>query len=144
MALPAIQAVQVLAHNGTPMLANTAVTAPAPLAPAQAPAPAPQPVAAPAVQPAALAWAAPPRRRNCKPPALGVKFKGDPKQLGFFPAQLWTYMQEFEPDLLTKGTKVQCVTMALLGTIVEWMVTLHNDTLELRNFEHFMTALEAF
>lgn len=111
MALPATQPVQVLAHNGTPMLGNTAVAAPAPLAPA--PPPAPQPVAAPVAQPAELAWAAPPRTRNCKKPALGMKFKGDPKQLRFFPAQLWTYMQEFESDLLTKGVKVQCVTMAL-------------------------------
>lgn len=52
-------------------------------------------------------------------------------------------MQEFGPDLPTKGAEVWCMTIALQGTTAEWMVTLHNDnTLELCNFDYFMTALQ--
>lgn len=43
--------------------------------------------------------------------------------------------------MATKGAKVQCVTMALEGTTDEWIVILHNDASELRNFDCFMAAL---
>lgn len=50
-------------------------------------------------------------------------------------------MQEYGAKI-ADGAKVQCVTMALEGTMAEWMVTLHNDVSELRNFDHFMAALQ--
>lgn len=40
---------------------------------------------------------------SCKAPALGTKFNGDPKQLGFFLAQVWTYMWEYGPEIATQG-----------------------------------------
>lgn len=82
------------------------------------------------------------KKRGHKSPALGVMYGRDPKQLGFFLAQVWTYMPGYGPDITTKGTKVWGVTMALEGTAANWMVTLHNDNaLELDNFDHFMAAL---
>lgn len=42
----------------------------------------------------------------------------------------------------TKGAKVRCVTKALEGTTAEWMVILHNDASELRNFDCFMATLQ--
>lgn len=61
-----------------------------------------------------------------KPPALGVKFGSDPKQLAFFLTQVWTYMQEYGGDLPIEGANVWCVILALERAAVEWMVALHN------------------
>lgn len=55
------------------------------------------------------------RRRNHKTPPLGMMFDGDPQQLGFFLAQVWTYMQEYGPKIATEGSKMRCITMALEG-----------------------------
>lgn len=52
------------------------------------------------------------RRRSHKTPMLGVRFDGDPQQLEFFPAQIWTYMQKYGHKIATEGGKV-CVTKAL-------------------------------
>lgn len=92
MALPAAQTVQVLAGNGAAMPATMVVMVPAPLASA------PQPTAALPALPASLSWAVPPRK-NRRPPAPGMKFSGDPRQMGFFLAQVWTYMQDLGPNL---------------------------------------------
>lgn len=106
---------------------------------------APQLAADPAVQPVPQAGAAPERQRGCKTPPFGMKFNGDPKQLGFFLVQVWTYMQEYGPEIATEGSKVRCVTMALKGAASKGMVILHNDcTSELRNFscfKHFKDSL---
>lgn len=61
----------------------------------------------------------PARWRGRKIPALSVKFNKDPKQLGFFLAQVWICMQEYGPDIVTEGAKVQYVTMPLEGTMME-------------------------
>lgn len=37
------------------------------------------------------------------PPALGVKFNGDSKQLAFFLTQMWIYTQEYGADLPMEG-----------------------------------------
>lgn len=76
------------------------------------------------------------------PPALGLKYGEDSKYLGFFPAQIWNYMQENGANLATEAAQVRYVTMALGGTAVECMVSLHNDeAMELQNFDRFMMAL---
>lgn len=36
-----------------------------------------------------------------------VKFDVDPQQLGFFMAQVWTYMQEYGPERATEDSKVR-------------------------------------
>ncbi|XP_060541565.1 zinc finger protein 213-like [Pantherophis guttatus] len=75
-------------------------------------------------------------------PPLGVKFDGNPQQLGFFVAHVLTYMQEYGRDFQTQGSRVRVVTLALEGAAARWMVTLHNaNAPELWNFDHFMTAL---
>lgn len=67
------------------------------------------------------------RRKSHKTPLLGMKFDRDPQQLEFFLAQVGTYMQDYGPEIVTEGDKLRCVTMALEGAAVRWMVTLHND-----------------
>lgn len=56
-------------------------------------------------------------------------------------AQVWTYMQEYGPEIATEGGKVRCVTMALKGAASRGMVILHNEYgPELRKiscFKHF-------
>lgn len=84
---------------------------------------------------------APARRRSHKTPK-NLKSDTDPEQLGFLQPQVWTYMQEYGQETATEGSKVKCVTMTLEEATARWMVTLHNDNApELRNFNHFMTAL---
>lgn len=51
-------------------------------------------------------------------------------------------MQEDGPEIRTKGAKVWFVTKALEGTMAEWMVILHNNASELRNFDCFMATLQ--
>lgn len=76
------------------------------------------------------------------PPALGLKYGEDSKYLGFFPAQVWNYMQENGANLATEAAQVRCVTMALGGTAVECMVSLHNNEApEIQSFDRFMMAL---
>lgn len=54
-------------------------------------------------------------------------------------------MQEYGPDINTKGAKGWCVSMELEGTTAKWMVTLHNDDAsKLRNFDHFMGVLQKY
>lgn len=44
-------------------------------------------------------------------------------------------MQQYKADIVTEGAKMRVVTLALEGTTVNWMVTLHNDDApELCNF----------
>lgn len=82
------------------------------------------------------------RRRSWETPTLGVKFDRDLQQPGFILAQVWIYMQDNGPKIATEAGKVRCVTTALEGAVVWWMVTLHNDDApELRNFNRFMVAL---
>lgn len=69
---------------------------------ALAPAPAPRPEASLAAQ-SPPEWAIPQWRRGHQPSALGVKFGKDPKQLGFFLVQMWTYMQEYGRTCKLKG-----------------------------------------
>lgn len=77
-----------------------------------------------------------------KSTSSGMKFDGDPQQLGFFLAHILTYMQEYSHEIPTEGTRVRVVTLALEGTSARWMVTLYKaNTLELWNFNQFMTAL---
>lgn len=66
------------------------------------------------------AWAALPRQEAPRPPALGLKYGKGPKQLGFFLAQMWNYIQEYGADLATKAVWIRCVTTALDGTAAEW------------------------
>lgn len=57
-------------------------------------------------------------------------------------AQVWAYMQEYGPKMITEGGEVRYVPGAMEGATVRWMVTLHNDiALELKNFNHFMAVL---
>lgn len=82
------------------------------------------------------------QKKRRKAPLLGVKFDGDPQQLGFFPAHVLTYMQEYRSEIRTEGAKVRCITLALEGAAARWMATLHSvNTPELRNFDNFMTVL---
>lgn len=72
---------------------------------------------------------------------LGIKFDGDPQQLGFFLAHVLTYMQVYGKSL-PNNAKIRVITLALEGTAAWWMVTLYNcNAPELWNFNHFMTAL---
>lgn len=69
----------------------------------------------------------------------GVKFDGDPQQLGFFLAHvlaIYKNMGETFPprDWMRVGT------LFLEGVTAHWMVTLHNG-LELQNFNCFRMAL---
>lgn len=64
-----------------------------------------------------VAGAAPQRCQVPKVPPLGVKFRGDPKMLGFFLAQVWNYMQEYGAKLGSETAKVRCITMALKGAV---------------------------
>lgn len=71
-----------------------------------------------------------------------MKFDGDPQQIGLFLAHILTYMQEYSHEIPSEGARVRVVTLALEGTSARWMVTLHKaNTLELWNFNQFMTAL---
>uniref|UniRef100_A0A8C6VGT2 DUF4939 domain-containing protein n=1 Tax=Naja naja TaxID=35670 RepID=A0A8C6VGT2_NAJNA len=80
------------------------------------------------------------RRRTPKVPPLEVKYGGDPKELGFFLAQVWNHMEEYGEDFSSEAAKVRCVTRALEGTAAKWMVTLHNDNDPLlMNYDLFMT-----
>lgn len=44
-------------------------------------------------------------KENANILTLGVKFNGDSKQLVFFITQVWTYMQEYGHDLLSKDAE---------------------------------------
>lgn len=73
---------------------------------------------------------------------LGVKFNGDPQQLGFFLVHIFTYMQVYGRSLPNDAAKIWVITLALEGTGARWMVTLYNcNAPELHNFNLFMTAL---
>uniref|UniRef100_A0A670ZE00 DUF4939 domain-containing protein n=1 Tax=Pseudonaja textilis TaxID=8673 RepID=A0A670ZE00_PSETE len=110
--------------------------APTPLA---QPTPAQQPAATPG---APVGSVIPGRRRALNLPPLEVKFGGNPKDLGFFLAQVWSYMEEYEGEFTSEAAKVRCVTRALEGIAAEWMVTLYNDNSpQLQNLNVFMTAL---
>uniref|UniRef100_A0A8C6XGC2 Retrotransposon gag domain-containing protein n=1 Tax=Naja naja TaxID=35670 RepID=A0A8C6XGC2_NAJNA len=79
-----------------------------------------------------------------KVPLLEVKYGGDPKELGFFLAQVWNHMEEYGEDFSSEAAKVRCLTRALEGTAAKWMVTLHNDNDPLlMNYDLFTTALWA-
>lgn len=56
------------------------------------------------------------RRNSHKTPLLGMKFDRDPQQLEFFLAQVGIYMQDYGPEIVTEGSKLRCVTIALEGT----------------------------
>uniref|UniRef100_A0A8C5SLW0 DUF4939 domain-containing protein n=1 Tax=Laticauda laticaudata TaxID=8630 RepID=A0A8C5SLW0_LATLA len=83
-----------------------------------------------------------PRRwRAPRLPLYRSKLRGDPKNLGIFLAQVWSYMEEYREDFPSEAAKVRGVTRALEGTAAEWMVTLHNDNApQLMNYNLFMTA----
>uniref|UniRef100_A0A8C5SGU8 Uncharacterized protein n=1 Tax=Laticauda laticaudata TaxID=8630 RepID=A0A8C5SGU8_LATLA len=82
------------------------------------------------------------RHRTPKVPLLEVKYGGDPKELGFFLAQIWSHMKEYGENFSLEAAKVKCVTRALEETAAKWMVTLHNDNApQLMNYDLFMTAL---
>lgn len=71
-----------------------------------------------------------------------MKYDGDPQQLGFFLAQVLSYMHEYGQEIPSENRQVRVVTMALEGAAACWMVTLNNaDAPELRNFKQFMAAL---
>lgn len=50
---------------------------------------------------------------------LGVKFNGDPQQLGFFPTYILTYMQVYRRTLPSKEARVTVITLALEGTAAQ-------------------------
>lgn len=68
------------------------------------------PAPPPAAQSALAVGAVPVQLRRHRIQTMGVKFNGDPKQLGFFLAHVWTCMQEYGPEIATKWAKVQCVS----------------------------------
>lgn len=75
------------------------------------------------------------KAKHWKVPPLGMKFDGDPQQLGFFLAHVLIYKQEYRQEIPTKGANMRSVILALEGATACWMVTLHNkNALELRNF----------
>lgn len=55
---------------------------------------------------------------------------------------MFSYMEEYTANLPTNPAKVLCVTMALEGEAVEWLMALHDDAVvELHHFNQFMCAL---
>uniref|UniRef100_A0A8C5WSY3 DUF4939 domain-containing protein n=1 Tax=Laticauda laticaudata TaxID=8630 RepID=A0A8C5WSY3_LATLA len=82
------------------------------------------------------------RCRTPKMPPLRVKYGGDPNELGFFLAQVWSHMEEYGDGFSSEAAKVRCVTRTLEGTAAKWTVTLHNDNAsQLINYDLFMRAL---
>lgn len=60
----------------------------------------------PGLAPVPYVGAAPHRCRTPQIPALGVKYGGDPKQLGVLLAQVWNYTQEYWAELGMEATQV--------------------------------------
>lgn len=89
-----------MANNGAATSATMMAAAVIPSAAATTPVP------SPAAQPAPAAGEVPVWQRGHKPPALGVKFNGDPKQLVTFLVQVWTHMKEYGPKIAPEVVKV--------------------------------------
>lgn len=56
------------------------------------------------------------------PPLPGIKFNGEPQQLGFFMCQVWIYKQESSPEIATEDGKVRYAIMALEGASAKCIV----------------------